>query len=262
MKFTVLTIFPEMFSPFWEHGIIRRAISNKLIDATAISIRAFAKGKHRVTDDRPYGGGCGMVMKPEPLGKAIRAAEETAPGSKKILLSPQGRLFDQKLASELLNFKGLILVCGRYEGFDERICQKYIDFELSIGDFILTGGELAAMVVIDALTRLIPGTLGNEDSAEQDSFSGDLLKYAHYTRPASFEGEGVPEVLRTGDHSAIEKWRLESSLIRTFLKRKDLMENRSFSKAEIEILKQWCRGIESIIRAQSLCGADPLSGDQ
>ncbi len=262
MNFIVLTIFPEMFDGFWEHGIIRRAILHKLIVASAVNIRDFAAGKHRVTDDRPFGGGCGMVMKPEPLAGAVRAAQKKLPGAKTILLSPQGRLFDQRLAGELLEADGLILVCGRYEGVDERICHQYIDDEVSIGDFVLSGGELPAMVVIDALTRLIPGALGNEDSAEQDSFANDRLKHAHYTRPAVFEGRRVPDVLRSGNHEAIDKWRLESSLIRTFLKRPDLMTNRSLSRAEIEILTKWCRDIEGIIQAQSVCGADSLSGDQ
>ena len=262
MNFAVLTIFPEMFDLFWDHGIIRRAISKKKITATAINIRDFAEGRHRVTDDRPYGGGCGMVMKPEPLVRAIKAAEEKAPASKRILLTPQGRVFDQKLAHELTRFESLILVCGRYEGVDERINERYIDYEISIGDYVLTGGELAAMVIIDALTRLLPGTLGGEDSAEKDSFTQDLLEHAHYTRPRFFEGTAVPEVLLSGNHEEIDKWRLEASLIRTFLKRPDLMQSRSITKQETEILKKWCRDIERIIYAQSVPGADPLSGGQ
>ena len=262
MDFIVLTIFPEMFNQFWEHGIIRRAISKNIISAATIDIRAFAQGKHRVTDDRPFGGGSGMVMKPEPLAGAIRAAEEQAPLSKKILLTPQGRIFDQKLAYELTGCEGLILVCGRYEGIDERISYDYIDYEISIGDYVLTGGELAAMIVIDALTGLIPGALGNEESAEKDSFSNNLLEHAHYTRPRTFNGSDVPGVLLSGNHKEIEKWRLEASLIRTFLKRQDLMKNRAYSQQETEILKKWCRDIEKIIQAQSSCGTDPLSGNQ
>jgi tRNA (guanine37-N1)-methyltransferase len=262
MNFIALTIFPEMFDPFWGHGIIRRAISRKKIGASAVDLRKFAEGKHRMTDDRPYGGGCGMVMKPEPLAAAIRAATEKAPLSKKILLSPQGRRFDSSVAHELSSLDGLILVCGRYEGVDERIYVDFIDDEISIGDYVLTGGELAAMVIIDAVTRLIPGVLGGEESAEKDSFSGSVLKYAQYTRPRRFEGHDVPEILLSGDHKNIEKWRLETSLVRTFLKRPDLLENRALSKQEIEILKKWCVDIEKIIHNQSLYGPGTLSGGQ
>jgi tRNA (guanine37-N1)-methyltransferase len=159
MKFVVLTIFPEMFDPFWDHGIIRRAIDHHKIFASTLNIRDFAEDKHQVTDDRPYGGGSGMVMKPEPLAGAIRAANRKYPSAKTILLSPQGRVFDQAVANELAGFEGLVLVCGRYEGVDERISHDLIDDEISIGDYVLTGGELAAMVVIDAVTRQIPGPL-------------------------------------------------------------------------------------------------------
>lgn len=262
MNFIVLTIFPEMFHSFWEHGIIKRAIDRKKIDASAINIRDFAEGQHRATDDRPFGGGCGMVMKPEPLAGAIRAAKEKAPFAKSILLSPQGRCFNQALAFELASHKGAILVCGRYEGVDERICNELIDDEISIGDYVLTGGELAAMVIIEAITRLIPGTLGGEDSASHDSFSDSLLEHAQYTRPRIFEGIEVPEVLLSGNHKEIEKWRFETSLIRTFLKRRDLLEKKQLNKQEIEILKKWCRDIEKIIQDQPLCGPDALSGDQ
>jgi tRNA (guanine37-N1)-methyltransferase len=262
MNFIVLTIFPEMFNPFWEHGIIKRAIDRNKILASAVNIRDFAQGKHRITDDRPYGGGCGMIMKPEPLAAAIRAATKKAPLAKRILLTPQGRRFDQDMAREFASWDGIIFVCGRYEGVDERICHNLIDDEISIGDYVLTGGELAAMVIIDAVTRLIPGVLGGKDSAEKDSFSGNVLKYAQYTRPRTFEGVDVPEVLLSGNHKEIEKARLESSLIRTFLKKRELLENRSLSAEEIKILKKWCRDIEKIIYDQSIRGPDPLSGDQ
>jgi tRNA (guanine37-N1)-methyltransferase len=261
MNFIVLTIFPEMFAPFWEHGIIKRALDRNKISAAAINIRDFAEGRHRVTDDRPYGGGSGMVMKPEPLAAAIREAQNKAPSSKRILLTPQGRCFDQNVASELAASQGLILVCGRYEGVDERICFDFIDDEISIGDYVLTGGELAAMVIIDAVTRLLPGALGGEDAAERDSFSDGILEHPHYTRPRIFEGSEVPEVLLSGHHQDIEKWRLETSLIRTFLRRKDLLEKRSLSRPEIEILKKWCRDIEELISDQSLHSPDALSGD-
>jgi tRNA (guanine37-N1)-methyltransferase len=247
MLFTVLTIFPEMFDPFWEHGIIRRAIEQKTICASAVNIRNFAEDRHQVTDDRPYGGGSGMVMKPEPLAAAIRAAARLLPGAKTVLLTPQGRNFNQQMARELAACTGLILVCGRYEGVDERICHDLIDCEISIGDYVLTGGELAAMVVIDAVTRLIPGALGGEDAAEKDSFSDGLLEHAHYTRPRIFEGREVPEVLLSGHHQEIEKWRRESSLMRTLLKRPELLRNQQLGDKELEVLRRWGSQIEEIL---------------
>ncbi len=262
MNFTVLTIFPKMFDPFWGYGIIRKAIEQEKISVSAIDIRDFATGNHRSTDDRPYGGGCGMVMKPEPLAAAIRAASSKAPFAKKILLTPQGRRFDQRVANELSTLDGLILICGRYEGVDERICQDFIDDEISIGDYILTGGELAAMIMMDALTRLIPGVLGDKDSAEKETFSGSVLKHGQYTRPSSFEGNDVPEVLLSGNHKEIDTWRIEASLIRTFLKRPDLLENKALSKEEINILRKWCIDIEKIIHDQSIYGPVALSGGQ
>jgi tRNA (guanine37-N1)-methyltransferase len=248
MKFVVLTIFPEMFDPFWEHGIIRRAIDQNKIFASTLNIRDFAKDKHRVTDDRPYGGGSGMVMKPEPLAGAIRAANRKCPSAKTILLSPQGRVFDQELANELAAFEGLVLVCGRYEGVDERISHDLIDYEISIGDYVLTGGELAAMVVIEAVARQIPGTLGGEAAAEKDSFANGLLEHAHYTRPQVFESKAVPDILLSGHHEEIENWRLESAMMRTLLKRPDLLQKKSLNEKEIEILKKWSRRIEEIIK--------------
>ncbi len=247
MKFVVLTIFPEMFTPFWDHGIIRRAIEQKKISGSTLNIRDFAKDKHQVTDDRPYGGGSGMVMKPEPLAGAIRAANRKCSSAKTILLSPQGRVFNQELANELAAFEGLVLVCGRYEGVDERISHDLIDYEISIGDYVLTGGELAAMVVIEAVTRQIPGTLGGEAAAEKDSFSNGLLEHAHYTRPQVFEGNAVPEILLSGHHEEIENWRLESAIMRTLLKRPDLLEKKSLNEKEIEILKKWSRNIRDIL---------------
>jgi len=247
MFFTVLTIFPEMFDPFWEHGIVRRAIEGKIIRASAVNIRNFAEDRHQATDDRPYGGGSGMVMKPEPLAAAIREASKTMPGAKTVLLTPQGRMFNQQMARELASCGGLILVCGRYEGVDERICDDLIDYEISIGDYVLTGGELAGMVIMDAVTRLIPGALGGEDAAEKDSFSDGLLEHAHYTRPRIFEDREVPEVLLSGHHQEIERWRLESSLMRTLLKRPDLLEKRELPDQETEVLRRWGNQIEKIL---------------
>jgi tRNA (guanine37-N1)-methyltransferase len=262
MRFIVLTIFPELFDAFWSHGMIRRAIRQGHIAAEARNIRDYAEGRHRVTDDRPYGGGSGMVMKPEPLARAIRTAKKDAPGAVTVLLTPQGRVLDQQTAAELTAVEELILICGRYEGVDERICQEHVDLEISIGDYVLTGGELAAMIVVDATTRLIPGVLGGADSAEKDSFSDSLLEHGHYTRPPDFEGEAVPEVLLSGHHRAIEKWRLEMSLVRTLLKRPDLLMNRPLDRQAIEVLDKWGRTIERIVDAQAGCRPDPPSGGE
>ena len=260
MHFIVLTIFPELFDAFWSHGMIGRAIRQRRIAAEALNIRDYAEGRHRVTDDRPYGGGSGMVMKPEPLARAIRDAKKQAPGAVTALMTPQGRALTQQTAADLSTLDELILVCGRYEGVDERICQEHVDLEISIGDYVLTGGELAAMIVMDATTRLIPGVLGGADSAEKDSFSEDLLEHGHYTRPPDFEGEAVPEVLLSGNHQAIEQWRLEMSLVRTLLKRPDLLMNRPLDRQAVDMLGKWGRTIERIVDAQSVSRADPPSG--
>jgi tRNA (guanine37-N1)-methyltransferase len=239
MRILVLTIFPEMFQGFWSHGMVRRAIEQQAVAAAALDIRDFAQDRHHVTDDRPYGGGNGMVMKPEPLAAAIRHARQMAPEARTVLMSPQGRVFNQARAQELAGLKGLILVCGRYEGVDDRLCHELISDELSIGDYVLTGGEIAAMAVIDAVTRLIPGVLGGADSAARDSFSDGLLEHAHYTRPPVFEGAQVPEVLLSGHHDNIERWRLESSLLRTLVSRPDLLRQRALTAVEAEILRHW-----------------------
>ncbi|MDX1708149.1 MAG: tRNA (guanosine(37)-N1)-methyltransferase TrmD [Desulfobacterales bacterium] len=250
MKFVVLTIFPDMLAPFWEHGIIRKAIEEEKIFASTLNIRDFAEDKHQVTDDRPYGGGSGMVMKPEPLAAAIRAAEQKAPSARKILLTPQGRVFNQQIAYELAASKELIFVCGRYEGVDDRIDHDLIDDEISIGDYVLTGGELAAMVIIDAVTRQVPGTLGGAGAAEKDSFADGLLEHAHFTRPPVFEGKAVPDILLSGHHKEIETWRLESALMRTFMNRMDLLQKKVLSATEIAILENWSRNIQNIINLQ------------
>jgi tRNA (guanine37-N1)-methyltransferase len=254
MKFTVLTIFPGMFEPLWTHGIIRRAIDNQIISSSVINIRDHANDRHRMTDDRPYGGGSGMVMKPEPLAGAIRSARKDAPSAKTILLTPQGRRLNQKLARGLASCSALILVCGRYEGVDERIGEELIDYEISIGDYVMTGGELAAMVLIDAVTRLIPGTLGGDDSAEKDSFTEDLLEHAHYTRPRDFENNEIPDVLLSGHHHEIEQWRFESSVMRTLLKRPDLLQNRDLKDQEVDVLNKWYRKIGNLLNIQQKKG--------
>ncbi|MDD2603194.1 MAG: tRNA (guanosine(37)-N1)-methyltransferase TrmD [Desulfobacterales bacterium] len=261
MRFTVLTLFPELFAPFWDHSIIRRAIESGIITGSAVNIRDFAVGRHQVTDDRPYGGGCGMVMKPEPLAAAIRAAKDRCPGAETVLLSPQGKVFDQPLAEALAQGEGLILVCGRYEGIDERV-GSLVDAEVSIGDYVLTGGEVAAMVIMDAVTRLLPGALGGADSAEKDSFADHRLEHAQYTRPPIFEGQPVPEVLLSGDHGAIARWRRESALIRTLLKRPDLLRQRPLESEESRILKRWLVEIQDLVTSEHLPGAGSLPGGE
>jgi len=260
MDFIVLTIFPGMFDAFFGHGIVRKAVSDNKIAASTIDIRDCAGGKRGVADDRPYGGGCGMVMKPEPIAAAIRHAEKMSPKAKKVLLTPQGRILDHSLSKNLAKLDGLIIVCGRYEGVDERIRDNYIDYEISVGDYVLTGGEIPAMIVIDSVTRMIPGTLGSPESASKDSFANKLLKHPQYTRPQVFEGERVPEVLLSGNHEKIEKWRIEMSIANAFIKKPGLLEKRVLNAHEIEILKKWRRKIDKIL--QSLHSSDPLPRDQ
>jgi tRNA (guanine37-N1)-methyltransferase len=251
MNFTVLTLFPEMFSALLVGGIIKRAVESNRISIETIDIRDFAKGPHRTVDDRPYGGGSGMVMKPEPLAGAIHHAKQRHPGAYTLVLTPQGRLFDHELAQELAGCAELILVCGRYEGVDDRICQDLADEELSIGDYVLTGGELAAMVVIDAVGRLLPGALGNEQSAQEDSFSTGLLEYPQYTRPRSFEGSQVPDILLSGNHGAIRQWRRRASLVRTFLKKPDLLLDQTLTPEDIAFLEKLHRDIEITLEKHS-----------
>jgi tRNA (guanine37-N1)-methyltransferase len=247
MKICVLTLFPELFDPFWDHGMIRRAVQGDKVSPLTINIREHAQGRHRVTDDRPYGGGCGMVMKPEPLAAALAAAKTRMPAATTLMLSPQGKRFDQQLAHSLALADELILVCGRYEGVDERFVDQHVDGEISIGDFVLTGGELGAMVVIDAVVRLIPGVLGNADSAGSDTFSDGLMEYAHYTRPSAFGNATVPDVLLSGNHQQIDRWRRETALMRTVLKRPDLLVQRDFSPEERALLVKWRRDIDKLI---------------
>ena len=247
MQILVLTLFPGMFDALWSHGMIRKAVEQGSITASALDIRPFAVDRHHVTDDRPYGGGSGMVMKPEPLAAAIRAAQERLPAARTVLMTPQGRVFTQTVAREMAALPGLILVCGRYEGVDDRLCGELIADEVSIGDYVLTGGEIAAMAVIDAVTRLIPGVLGGADSAARDSFSNGLLEHAHYTRPPVFEGAAVPAVLLSGHHRNIERWRRESSLLRTFVNRPDLLRERALTAEETEILQRWQAEVSALL---------------
>lgn len=248
MRFEVLTLFPELFDSFFRHGIIGRAIEKRIVSGSSINIRDFSLDRHHTVDDRPYGGGCGMVMKPEPLTAAIRSARTLNPGSSVILMTPQGRPFDQEKALTLASEKqGLIFVCGRYEGIDERITHSLVDEEISIGDYVMTGGELAAMVIIDCVTRLLPGVLGKDESSEVDSFRDERLEHDQYTRPFEFEGMKVPDVLRSGNHEKIENWRMVSSLKRTFLKRPDLFKKRKPDQEEKKILAQWRQELEELV---------------
>jgi tRNA (guanine37-N1)-methyltransferase len=224
MHIQVITLFPDEFRSLVGLGVTGRAIEHGRIELGLLNPRDFARDRHRTVDDRPYGGGPGMVMAVEPLRSAIRSARERNEQAKVSLLSPQGRSLDQAAVRELAARQELILVCGRYEGIDERLIELEIDEEWSIGDYVLSGGELAAAVVIDAVTRLQPGVLGDEQSAEQDSFTDGLLDCQHYTRPEEVEGLRVPPVLLSGDHAAIERWRKKQSLGRTWLRRPELLE--------------------------------------
>ncbi len=227
MRFDIITIFPELFTGVVECGIIRRAMQSGLVDIRIINLRDFTKDKHRSVDDRPYGGGEGMVFMPEPLFEAIeycRGAEKDV-NSQVVLLTPQGKTWSQNLAAEFATNPHLILICGRYEGVDQRVIDNLVDREISIGDFILSGGEIPAMVILDSVVRLIPGALGCLDSAVNESFSTGLLDFPQYTRPAEFRGQSVPEVLLSGDHAKIEKWRKEQALEKTKRARPELLKN-------------------------------------
>jgi tRNA (guanine37-N1)-methyltransferase len=248
MDYTVLTLFPELVQAFFNHGMISRAIQQNIISGQTIQIRDFARDRHHTVDDRPYGGGSGMIMKPEPLSAAITRAKQRVPQAKVVLMTPQGDLFHQQMAMDLArNETALIFVCGRYEGIDERIITRFVDMEISVGDYVMTGGELACMTVMDAVSRLIPGVLGSSDSFASDSFMDDRLEYAQYTRPENFMGDRVPAVLLSGDHGQIQQWRIKSSLERTFIKRPDLFEKNSPGTAEKAVLQQWCKDLEALI---------------
>jgi tRNA (guanine37-N1)-methyltransferase len=238
MQFDILTLFPDLFSPLLKEGILGRAVKKGLVDVRLTNIRTFAQGLHKATDDRPYGGGNGMVMKPDTLFRSLRSIEKLEGRSRVILLTPQGQIFDQSTAWELSRWDQLILICGRYEGVDERIRSDYIDMELSIGDYILSGGELGTMVVIEAVSRLIPGVLGGKRSSLEDSFEGGLLEHPHYTRPQVFKGKEVPSVLLSGDHEKIRIWRRTESLRRTLERRPDLLKKARLKEEDRAILAE------------------------
>jgi tRNA (guanine37-N1)-methyltransferase len=265
MRFDIVTIFPEFFAGIFDHGIVRRAIKEGLVAIETHDLRAHAHDRHRTVDDRPFGGGEGMVLKPEPLAEVLESLGITAKSARKstgtrvILLSAQGRVLTQAVARELAALERVVLLCGRYEGVDERINELYCDMELSIGDYVLSGGELAAAVVVDTAMRLIPGVLGNEASGEFESFgaadaeirvdvegvprsqhgAGGLLDYPHYTRPAEFGGLRAPEVLLNGDHAEIRRWRREQQLLKTLKNRPELLEGAALSTDDRQFLQSW-----------------------
>jgi tRNA (guanine37-N1)-methyltransferase len=238
MRFDILTIFPNLLDSPLQEGIIRRAVAAGRICVNIHDIRDFAFDTHAMTDDRPFGGGEGMVMKPGPIAGALAAIEAEKPGGRVVFLSPQGSTYTQATAERLAGYQHLTLLCGRYEGVDERIRANYVDEEISIGDYILTGGELAAMVLVDSVTRLLPGVLGCNDSAGNETFSCGLLKNPQYTRPREFEGQAVPEVLLSGDHAAIAEWRLVAAVRQTLAKRPELLARTVFTEEELRLLKK------------------------
>ncbi|HEY2981061.1 MAG TPA: tRNA (guanosine(37)-N1)-methyltransferase TrmD [Anaerolineales bacterium] len=232
MQFDVFTLLPEVFAPYLEASILQRARERGLLDVRLHNIRDHAHDKHHTTDDTPYGGGGGMVMKPEPVFEAVESVLGGRTEVPVILLTPQGRVFSQDIAHELSAQPRIALICGRYEGVDERIREHLVTDEISIGDYVLTGGELPALIVIDAVARLLPGVLGDPGGAENDSHAAGLLEYPHYTRPPEFRGWSVPDVLLSGDHARIEKWRREQSLLRTIQRRPDLTGKLDLSASD------------------------------
>jgi tRNA (guanine37-N1)-methyltransferase len=242
MRFEVFTLLPEVFPSYLDTSILKRARERGLIDVRVHNIRDYTHDKHHTTDDAPYGGGGGMVMKPDPVFEAIESALGGVDGQVDssipiVLLTPQGRVFNQNIAQELSQHPRIILLCGRYEGIDERIREHLVTDEISIGDYVLTGGELPAMILIDAVSRLLPDVLGDPTGAEDDSHAMGLLEYPHYTRPPEFRGWKVPDVLLTGAHVKIDKWRREQSLLRTLKKRPDMLEKAELTKEDLKFLK-------------------------
>lgn len=236
MRFDVFTLLPETLRPYLSASILEKAAARGLIEIHLHNIRDYAHDRHHTTDDTPYGGGGGMVMKAEPVFEAVESVLGRPPQCPVILLTPQGRVFNQKIAFELAAHQQIALISGRYEGFDERIRQRLVTDEISIGDYVLTGGELPALILIDALSRLLPGVLGDPTGAEDDSHASGLLEYPHYTRPPEFRGWRVPDILLSGDHGKIDRWRREQALRRTLAKRPDMLENVPLSKEDQKLL--------------------------
>jgi len=241
MRVDIITLFPDMFGALTDYGITRRAVESGLLELHSWNPRDYTEDKHRTVDDRPYGGGPGMVMMAEPVSRAIQQARAEQASAKVIYLSPQGKQLDHDAVNQFSQRDGLILLAGRYEGIDERVIEKEVDEEWSIGDYVISGGELAAMVLIDAVVRQLPGALGDQDSAAEDSFVEGLLDTPHYTRPEVWNDVVVPDVLLSGDHAAIRRWRLKQALGRTWLRRPDLIEGRELSAEERELLEEFRR---------------------
>ncbi len=236
MRIEILTLFPEMFPGYLNSSILRRAQDAELLSIALHDIRDYAGGKHRITDEPPYGGGGGMVLKPEPIFAAVENARDKNNQTPIILMTPQGRPFTQQVAQELFEERRLLLLCGRYEGVDERVRQHLVTDEISVGDYVLTGGELAAMIIVDAVSRLIPGVLGAEGAATQDSYATGLLEGPHYTRPENFRGWSVPDVLRSGHQANIDRWRRQQSLRRTWQRRPDLLLSADLTEDDKQYL--------------------------
>lgn len=236
MRFDVFTLLPETFPPYLQASILQKAAGRGLVEFHIHNIRDYTHDRHHTTDDMPYGGGGGMVMKPEPVFEAVESALGAPPACPVILMTPQGRVFNQKIATELAQLPRIALLSGRYEGVDERIREHLVTDEISIGDYVLTGGELPALILIDAITRLLPGVLGDPTGAEDDSHASGLLEYPHYTRPPEFRGWKVPEILLSGDHGKIARWRREQSLRRTLAKRPDMLEAMELTKEDQKVI--------------------------
>lgn len=238
MQFDIFTLLPEVFPAYLDTSILKRARERGLIDVRVHNIRDYTHDRHHTTDDTPYGGGGGMVMKPGPVFEAVESALGADPVCPVIMLTPQGRVFDQRVAQELSQHERIALICGRYEGIDERIREHLVTDEISVGDYVLTGGELPALLIVDAVSRLLPDVLGDPTGAEDDSHASGLLEYPHYTRPPEFRGWTVPDVLLSGDHAKIDKWRRQQSLLRTLRKRPDLLEKAELSQSDLKFLEK------------------------
>ncbi len=263
MRFDVVTVFPEMVANVADYGVVGRAVRRGLAEVVTWNPRGHAEDRHGTVDDRPYGGGPGMVMKAAPLQAALREARAADQRRGPVIyLSPQGRRLDQRQVVRLAGEERLILLCGRYEGVDERLVEAEVDEELSIGDYVVSGGELPAMVVIDAVARLIPGVLGHEDSAEEDSFSTALLDHPHYTRPESFQGRPVPPVLLSGDHGAVAEWRLKQALGRTWLRRPERLADYPWDERSRRLLDEFIAEFQEVRRADGGVDGTENRGDE
>ena len=242
MKFVVLTLFPDMIQQAVSHSVLGKAVEKGIISVEAVDIRDYANNKHNTVDDYPFGGGAGMVMQGQPIYDAYQSLMPRAKGARVVYMTPQGRPFTQRVAEELAQEESLVFLCGHYEGVDERLIEEIVTDEISLGDFVLTGGELAAISIIDAVSRLVPGVLGKEESFADESFSDGLLEYPQYTRPPVFMGREVPEVLLSGHHANVAKWRREQALLRTAKKRPDLLKTAELTKKDLQFLQE--QGIE------------------